>query len=149
MDLGFIGFIPGILMLVNGAMGSITGLVFNHVLMVAAMLGSSSVVLSMGLVATISEMAIDMLGSILVTRSMDLVSITLLMGTVTRAHGTKAVSKGMECTPSEVGKPGAVNGTVVRLKHPYGRLQIQCSKQFRQPERQQRMQFICGGWMIK
>ena len=54
MDLGFIGFIPGILMLVNGAMGSITGLVFNHVLMVAAMLGSSSVVLSMGLVAIIS-----------------------------------------------------------------------------------------------
>ena len=82
-------------------------------------------------VCGVSEMAIDMLGSILVTRSMDLVSITLLMGTVTRAHGTKAVSKGMECTPSEVGKPDAVNGTVVRLKHPYGRLQIQCSKQFR------------------
>lgn len=114
MDLGFIVFILGILLLVNGAMGSIMGLVFNLVLMAAVMLGSSSVVLNMALVATISEMVTNMLGSILVTRSMDLVSITLLMGIVMRAHGMKAVSKAMECTPSEMGKPSAVNGTVVR-----------------------------------
>lgn len=116
MVLEFIGFILGILMLVNGVMGNIMVLVFKLALMGAAMLGSLNVGLNMALVATISEMAIGTLGSISGTKSTDLVCTTLLTGTVTRVRGTKAVNKATGCTPSETGRGNVVNGMVVHLK---------------------------------
>jgi hypothetical protein len=54
MELGFIGFIQVMFMLVSGVMGNATGVVFILVRMGVSMSGSSSGVLSMGLVITIS-----------------------------------------------------------------------------------------------
>ena len=59
-----------------------------------------------------AETGIDMLVSILEIKSMDLGSITLLMVTVTRGHGMKAVSKAKACIPSKTVMQDAVNGTV-------------------------------------
>lgn len=54
MGLGFIGFIQVTFILVSGQMGTVTVVVFILVRMVVSTLGSSSGVLSMGLVITIS-----------------------------------------------------------------------------------------------
>lgn len=56
MDLGCIGFIQGILMLVNGVMGKVMVLVFRLVLTEVAILGNSSLGLNIDLAATISGM---------------------------------------------------------------------------------------------
>lgn len=56
-----------------------------------------------------------MLENILETRSMDLVSITLLMVIVMRGHGMKVESKAMVCIPSEMENEDVVNGMVVPL----------------------------------
>ena len=60
-------------------------------------------------------MEIDMLENILETRSMDLVSITLLMVIVMRGHGMKVESKATVCIPSEMENEDVVNGMVVPL----------------------------------
>lgn len=142
MGLGSIGFTPAILTPENGVMVSITASEFRLAPMGAGTSGSSSVGLSMASVATISEMVIDTQGSILETKFMDLVFTTLRTAIVTRDHGMKAGSRGMGCTPSEMGKSNVVNGIVVLSKALYPNSQIQSSEQFRQLEKQQRMQFI-------
>ena len=75
----------------------------------------------------VPETVIDMQGSILETKFMDLVFTTLRTAIVMRDHGTKAVSRGMGCTPSEMGKPNVVNGIVVPSKPLYPNSQIQSS----------------------
>lgn len=60
-------------------------------------------------------MVIDMLENILETRSMDLVSITLLMVIVMRGHGMKVESKATVCIHSEMENEDVVNGMVVPL----------------------------------
>lgn len=51
-----------------------------------------------------------MLESILETKFMGLVFITLLMGIAMRGRGMKVVSKAMECILSEIGIRDVVNG---------------------------------------
>ena len=58
-------------------------------------------------------------GNTLGTRSMGSVCITLLMVTVTRGHGMKAVSKDTACIHSETVTRGAVNGIVAILRSLY------------------------------
>lgn len=56
-------------------------------------------------------MEIDMQGSILGTKSMDLECIILPMAIVTKGHGTKDVSKASVCTLSETSRVvDAANG---------------------------------------
>ena len=59
MDLGLIGFIQGILMLVNGVTDKVMVLVFRLVLMGVAMLGNSNLGLNMALATTISGLKIN------------------------------------------------------------------------------------------
>jgi hypothetical protein len=63
----------------------------------------------------VAEMEIDMQASILETKSMDLVSITLLMVIVMKGHGMKAASKAMACIPSGVATQDVVYGMVAPL----------------------------------
>lgn len=62
------------------------------------------------------EMVIDMLGSILEIKFMDLVCIILLMGIVMRVYGTKGVSKVMGCIFFGMEKLNVANGIAVPLK---------------------------------
>ncbi|KAF5442482.1 hypothetical protein F2P56_035134 [Juglans regia] len=112
MASGFTGSILGTLMQGNGPMGRAMGSECKPAPMGAAILGSSSAGSSTASAATISETEIDMRENILETRFMDLASITLLMVTVTRGHGTKVVSKAMVCILSEMETQDAVNGGV-------------------------------------
>ena len=57
-------------------------------------------------------MEIDMQGSILGTKSMDLVCITLAMGIVMKGRGMKVGSKGSVCIRSETSRVDAGNGMV-------------------------------------
>ncbi|KAK9945773.1 hypothetical protein M0R45_011272 [Rubus argutus] len=93
MVMGFIDFTLGTLTLGSGVMGRVMVWEYRRARMVAVMLVNSSMELSMDLGATILEMEIDMQASILETKSMDLVSITLLMVIVMKGHGMKAASK--------------------------------------------------------
>lgn len=57
-------------------------------------------------------MEIDMQGSILGIKSMDLVCITLAMGIVMKGRGMKVGSKGSVCIRSETSRVDAGNGMV-------------------------------------
>lgn len=57
------------------------------------------------------EMEIDMLGSILEIKYMDLVSITLLIATAMKDHGMKDVSKVLECILSQMVIQDVASGT--------------------------------------
>ena len=60
----------------------------------------------------VAEMEIDMQGSTSETKSMDLVSIILLMAIVTRGHGMRAESKAMAFIRSGVGIQDVAYGMV-------------------------------------
>lgn len=77
------------------------------------------------------EMEIDMLESILGTRSMGLVSITLLMVTLMRARGMRVVSKDSACIHSAMVRRDAVNGMQAASKPIYLLSPMQSFEQFR------------------
>lgn len=58
-------------------------------------------------------------GSILVTKYMDLESTILLMATVMKGHGMKAVSKAMACIVSGMVTPDVGNGILAPLRALY------------------------------
>ncbi|TKY74293.1 Phosphatidylinositol 4-phosphate 5-kinase 2 [Spatholobus suberectus] len=84
-----------------------------------------------GLGVTILEMEIDMLGSILETRYMDLGSTTLPTATVMREHGTRVVGKVWAHTLFETVTGDVVNGMLATSSNLYHHYLILFFEQFR------------------
>lgn len=76
-------------------------------------------------------MEIDILENILGTKSMDLVFITLLMATVMRDHGMKAVNKAMACILFAMVTQDAENGIVAASRPLFPHIRMQYLEQFR------------------
>lgn len=77
------------------------------------------------------ETEIDMPENILGTKFTGLVFIILLMATAMRDHGTKVVSKAMECIRSAMEIEDVVNGMVAPSRHLCPHKQSQSLEQFR------------------